>query len=66
MKQKRGIRRTETAICSFYRRCVLLSVLMYRTERKTENTCGTSYCSYKRSVNRCIPMLRKEETVSKV
>lgn len=45
---------------------VLLSVLVYRTEWEIENTCGASNCSYKRNVNRCIPMLRKEKVISKV
>ena len=44
----------------------LLSVLVYRTEWEIENTCGASNCSYKRNVNRCIPMLRKEKVASKV
>ena len=45
---------------------ILLSVLMHRTEREMEDICGASYRSYKRSVNRCIPMLRKEKAMSKV
>lgn len=44
----------------------LLSVLVYRTEWEIENTCDASNCSYKRNVNRCIPMLRKEKVTSKV
>ena len=43
----------------------LLSVLVYRTEWEIENTCGASNYSYKRNVNRCIPMLRKEKVISK-
>ena len=45
---------------------ILLSVLMHRTDREVENTCGAPYRFYKRSVNRCIPILRKEKVMSKV
>lgn len=43
----------------------LLSVLVYRTEWEIENACDASNCSYKRNVNRCIPMLRKAKVISK-